>query len=195
MSEDTKKAASGSQHEQDQVIHEYDGIEEYDNDLPLWWLVTFIGTAVFAVGYWVVYESYHSFDHPRDEYAKVAAAAKEQKKAAGPVSAAALLAMSKDAKAVEAGKQTFTTTCAACHKADGGGAIGPNLTDSAWIHGGKPDEIYETVSEGMPDKQMPPWGPVLGAEKVQQVVAYVLTIKNTNVAGGKAPQGEPEPGQ
>jgi cytochrome c oxidase cbb3-type subunit 3 len=190
VSEDKKAAPTGSQ--EDQVIHEYDGIEEYDNNLPLWWLATFVGTVVFAVGYWFAYESYHSFDHPRDEYEKVAAAAKAAQKAAGPVSADALVAMSKDTKAVEAGKVTFTTMCAACHKPDGSGNIGPNLTDANWLHGGKPDQIYKTVSEGVPEKQMPPWGPALGGEKVQQVVAFVLTIKNTNVAGGKAPQGDPE---
>jgi len=193
VSEAAKKAtATPAGAEQDQVIHEYDGIEEYDNNLPLWWLVTFVGTVVFSLGYWIYYESYQSADHPRAEYEKAAAAAKAEQKAAGPVSADALVALSKDPSAVAAGKTTFTTTCAACHNPNGGGNIGPNLTDKFWLHGGKPDQIYNTVTNGVPDKQMPPWGPALGGEKIQQVTAYILTIKNTNVEGGKAPQGDPE---
>jgi cytochrome c oxidase cbb3-type subunit 3 len=91
---------------------------------------------------------------------------------------------------VEDGKQVFVSTCAACHRADGGGNIGPNLTDEFWIHGDKPQDIWSTVHNGIPAKGMPTWGPQIGEAKVASVVAYVLSIRNTNVPNGKAPQGE-----
>ncbi len=77
------------------------------------------------------------------------------------------------------------------HAPTAAGRSAPNLTDNRWIHGGAPLQIYRTVLEGVPAKGMVAWGPQLGPEeKVRQVVAYVLTLRNTNVAGGKAPQGE-----
>lgn len=189
MSEDNNN------HEKDVVVHEYDGIEEYDNQLPRWWLGTLYGTMAFAVVYWLGYQTFRALDSPRAQYDKEVAAAKaaelERMKASGPVTSELLIAMSKDPKTVEKGKEIFITQCAACHKPDGSGNIGPNLTDNYWLHGSKPEQIYETISKGVLTKGMPPWAPVLGDEKVQQATAFVLSIKNTNVPGGKAPQGEP----
>jgi mono/diheme cytochrome c family protein len=92
---------------------------------------------------------------------------------------------------IEKGRQVFEKmNCVACHTANGGGNIGPNLTDNAWIHGGRATQIYRVVLEGVPAKGMVAWGPQLGDERVQSVVAYVLTLRNTNVPGGKAPQGD-----
>jgi cytochrome c oxidase cbb3-type subunit 3 len=91
---------------------------------------------------------------------------------------------------VQTGRGVFAQSCVACHAANGGGGIGPNLTDSAWIHGSRPTTHLRTmVNEGVLARGMPAWGPQLGHERVQAVVAYVLTLKDTNVAGGKAPQG------
>jgi cytochrome c oxidase cbb3-type subunit 3 len=74
---------------------------------------------------------------------------------------------------VEAGKTVFQSNCVACHGADLHGGIGPNLTDATWIHGGRLDEIVHTVTNGVPEKGMPTWGPVLGPQKVAQVAAFV----------------------
>ena len=68
---------------------------------------------------------------------------------------------------------------------DGGGNIGPNLTDGYWLHGGQADDIYKIVTEGVPGKGMPTWGPVLGDERVAAVVAYVISIRGTNVPGAR----------
>ena len=73
---------------------------------------------------------------------------------------------------------------------DGGGNIGPNLTDAYWIHGSKPIDIFHTVIDGVPAKGMPTWGPQLGDDRIESVVAYVLSIRDTNVPAGKAPQGD-----
>jgi cytochrome c oxidase cbb3-type subunit 3 len=122
----------------------------------------------------------------------IAARLAQAKQNGGALPPEALVALSKTPATVDQGKQVFTSTCAACHRADGGGNIGPNLTDDFWLHGGKPQNIWSCVHEGVPSKGMPTWGPQLGDEKVAAVVAYVLTIKGTNVAGGKPPQGDKE---
>ncbi len=183
-----------AQGQQDRVIHEYDGIEEYDNDLPRWWLYTLYGAVVFACVYWLGYHTFKSADLPDAAYEHQLAAERakeaERIKSQGVVTPAALVLLSKDDATVKKGKEVFTQNCVACHRADAGGNIGPNLTDDTWIHGGKPDEIYKTVTEGVAAKGMPTWGPQLGQERVESVVAYVLTLRNTNVAGGKAPQGD-----
>ncbi|HKA86871.1 MAG TPA: c-type cytochrome [Haliangiales bacterium] len=90
------------------------------------------------------------------------------------------------------GKEIFATACAPCHAANAGGHVGPNLTDEYWLHGGRPADILASVRFGWVDKGMPAWGPVLGEANVRAVVAYVVSLKNTRVAGGKAPQGTTE---
>ena len=179
---------------ENRVVHTYDGIEEYDNKLPLWWQYTLYGAIVFALIYWFDYSVLKVHLSPKGEHdaemAQIAAANAERARASGPVSAQMLVTLSKDPKTLSDGKTTFTTLCAACHRADGGGNIGPNLTDSAWIHGSEPETIYKCAHDGVVAKGMPAWGPQLGDQKVANVVAYVLTIQNTNVPGGKPPQGE-----
>jgi cytochrome c oxidase cbb3-type subunit 3 len=174
-----------------QVAHTSgDGIEEYDNHLPNWWLYTLFGAVVFAGGYWFYYHVFEKGPSATQAWREEVAAIDARTGNAKPVSAAELVDMSKDAASVAEGKQLFTTTCVACHGPAGGGIVGPNLTDEFWIHGGAPEQIYNTVKNGVPVKGMAAWGPQLGANRVKAVVSYVLTLRNTNVAGGKAPQGE-----
>jgi cytochrome c oxidase cbb3-type subunit 3 len=182
------------QHEENKVIHTYDGIEEYDNKLPLWWQYTLYGAIVFAIIYWFDFQVLKIHPGPKgeldEELAVVAAANAERARASGPVTGEMLVTLSKDPKTLLDGKTTFSTVCAACHRADGGGNIGPNLTDAFWLHGGTPEDIYKCAHDGVTAKGMPAWGAQLGDDKVSNVVAYVLTIQNTNVPGGKPPQGE-----
>ena len=181
---------------EDKIVHQYDDILEADNILPRWWLFVLFGTIVFAACYWIAVEILHAAPTPLEAYRidKTEAAAEEDARllAEGPLTAEKLLAMSKTETVLASGKVTFQTICAACHGQNAGGTVGPNLTDKFWLHGGKPEEIVQTVRKGWPEKGMPPWGPQLGEKKVRAVAAYVLSIKNTNVAGGKAPQGDPE---
>ena len=176
------------------VIHEVDGIEEYDNKLPNWWLYVLYGSILFAFGYWFIYQTSGFGDLPSAEYQtemdKAAAAEAVKIKAAGVMTPATLAALAKDKGTVAQGKQVFAQTCAACHRQDGGGVVGPNLTDEFWLHGAAPDKIYGTIVKGVPDKGMPAWGPQLGMDRVQAVTAYVISIRGTNVPGGKAPQGD-----
>lgn len=188
--------ASTSSATDDRVIHEYDGIREYDNRLPNWWLYTLFGSIVFAAAYWIYYEHLDIGASPYEAYA-IEMKAEEEKKAKAaeglqPVTPELLSEMSRDSAVVAVGKQSYDQMCAACHGPTGGGLIGPNLTDEYWLHGSSPDKIYGVVRDGVLDKGMPAWGASLGEEKVRATVAYILTLRNTKVAGGKEPQGEKE---
>ena len=177
--------------QQDRLLeHEYDGIREYDNPMPRWWLLTFAGTIVFAVIYVfnigpVGNGKGRIADY--DESMKAFAAAHPAP--AGNVSGDALLALVKNHEAHELGEKTFKGTCAPCHRPDGGGLIGPNLTDAYWLHGGGITDIYKTVTDGVLDKGMPAWGKMIKPAELEAVVAYVWTLKGTNPPNPKAPQG------
>lgn len=175
--------------------HVYDDIVELDNELPRWWLNVLYATIVFAIAYWFHFQVFIGGRSPRQEYdremASVYAAEAARLRAAGAITPEALRAMSRDPATVAQGAQVFSSNCAACHGAQGGGQIGPNLTDAFWLHGGRPEQIFRTVNEGQPTRGMPAWGPQLGTDRVTAAVAYLLTIRNTNVTG-RPPQGTRE---
>jgi len=182
---------------EDRIVHEYDGILEADNHLPRWWLVTLYAAVGFAVFYWMAYEALRVFPSPTAafavEQAKAAEAEAAKLKAMGAANDDNLLAMAKNEAAKAEGKEVFQKNCLSCHGPTGGGGIGPNLTDGHWLHGGKPMQIYATVKDGFTKNGMPAWGALIGEERVRVASAYILSIKGTNVPGGKAPQGVPEP--
>ena len=136
---------------QDRVIHEIDGIQEYDNKLPNWWLYTLYGTILFAAVYWFHYHIGQFGEGPealyKAEMDKVAAEQAAKAKNSPTMTPEALATLAKDKGTVEQGKQVFATTCASCHRNDGGGVVGPNLTDEFWIHGGAPDKVYKTIKD------------------------------------------------
>jgi cytochrome c oxidase cbb3-type subunit 3 len=177
-------------------LHEYDGIVEHDNKLPLWWQLTLYGAVLVAFVYWygrrldAIPSPDQAYVH---EIAALRAAEAQAARTRGTIDDATLATLGRDPATVARGKELFATTCAPCHRADAGGNIGPNLTDAYWIHGNKPTNIFASVRDGVPAKGMPTWGPQLGEERVQTVVAYVLSVRDTNVPGGKAPQGDREP--
>ena len=141
---------SEQEEHEDQVVHEYDDIQEYDNQLPRWWVATFFGTIVFAAIYWFGYHTFQAGNLPNAEFEKIVAvqraAEAERIKAAGTIDDSSLTLLSKDAATVKKGEDVFKANCVVCHRADGGGNIGPNLTDDAWLHGGKPTDVYKTVN-------------------------------------------------
>lgn len=176
--------------------HDYDGIQEYDNPLPRWWINIFWLTILFSALYalnlpWIgigkgrIANYEHDMAVARERQAALAAKSPPP----ATTSAAALLAMSKDPARLAMGKERFVSTCAACHREDGGGNIGPNLTDEFWIHGGQPTEILKTVSDGVLDKGMPAWSQTLTPDEVAAVAAYVLTLHDTHPPNPKEPQG------
>jgi cytochrome c oxidase cbb3-type subunit 3 len=174
--------------------HDFDGIQEYDNRLPNWWLLTLYGAILFSVLYWTALHTWRWMPQSHEKYRQEMAEAAQAQLAAmatQQVSDEALLLMSQIPENVARGKAIFDGFCVACHLADGSGQVGPNLTDAFWLHGGRPLQIHHTVTYGVPEKGMVAWGNQLGPARVQDVVAYVLTLKGKN-RPGKAPQGEPE---
>ena len=182
---------------QDRLLeHSYDGIQEYDNPMPRWWLLTFAGTVIFSVIYVfnvgpVGNGKGRIADYDAEMKAFAAAHRAPTGVLAGGPSSATLLAMVKDKEEVHEGGETFKKYCASCHRMDAGGLIGPNLTDNAWIHGGKITDLYQTIMNGVLEKGMPGWGTMLEREEVEQVVAYVASLQGSNPANPKAPQGTP----
>lgn len=172
---------------QGEVIHVYDGIEEADNRLPTWWLVTFFGAIAFAAAYWFAFHMFGLGLHPLAAYVDEQTRALE---AAGPMDDATLIELAADPKMVASGRAVFAATCVSCHGDDAAGKIGPNLTDRFWLHGGEPSQIYATIAAGVDGKGMQAWRPTLGNGKVLQLTAYVLSLRDQN-RPGKEPQGQP----
>lgn len=161
--------------------HVFDGIQEYDKRLPNWWLATFYGAIIFWVGFWFYYERAHLGPTNAQRVERQLAEIEAARLAAAPsVDDASLWKMSRNALFVDAGRITFNTTCASCHTEKLTGGIGPNLVDQLWIHGGRPTEINTTVTNGVLAKGMPSWGPILGARKVAEVAAYILSYHQEN---------------
>jgi len=184
-----------SEKKQDQVLdHEYDGIREYDNRLPNWWLTILYATIAFGFLYWIYHQTLGAAPTPTEHYeAELARAAEIQlaRHGGGEVTNESLLLMAQVPDRLAQGRQIFDQFCVVCHSSQGEGNVGPNLTDGYWLHGGSPLEILHTIENGVPGRGMVAWGNQLGPARVQAVTAFVLSIKNTNVPG-KEPQGEPE---
>lgn len=173
--------------------HTFDGIQEFDNRLPNWWLWILYGSIVYSIGYWILFHTLAVVPHPVGRFEadmKAAEEARLAELAAGGVSNESLTMMASMEDIVAEGRQHFVTYCVVCHLEQGQGSVGPNLTDEFWLHGGAPMDILETVMDGIPSKGMAAWGGQLGPRRVEQTVAYVLTLRNTHVEG-KAPEGEP----
>jgi cytochrome c oxidase cbb3-type subunit 3 len=160
---------------------EADGIEEYDNPLPDWWLGLFWITIIWALAYGV---HYHFIGDRSQEAALAAelAAAEQRWQQAVPGEGFVMTP-----EAIQAGEEVYATSCVACHGAALDGGIGPSLVDEGWIHGGSPEEVIHTITEGVPEKGMLRWGPILGPEKINQVAAYVLSKSAAD--SGKTPPG------
>jgi cytochrome c oxidase cbb3-type subunit III len=157
--------------------HVFDGIQEFDKRLPNWWLMTLYGAIVFWVGYWSYYEWFRTGTDGPAEVTQAMSKIEAARLAAAPATDdSSLWKMSRNPVFVDAGRATFNSTCASCHTEKLTGAIGPNLVDHLWMHGGLPGDIRTTVDKGIPTKGMPAWGPMLGAKKVTEVAAYIMSF-------------------
>ena len=163
--------------------HVYDGIQEYDQRLPNWWLFTLYGAIVFWLVYWFaqMLSGLATPDGPAVDAAMGRIAAAKMASSIDVTNDAKFWEMAAAPAFTDAGKQTFTSLCAACHlgsmrgKSENPAAVGPDLTDTAWIHGGTPKEVFATVAKGVVAKGMPAWEPMLGQKKTAEVVAYILS--------------------
>jgi cytochrome c oxidase cbb3-type subunit III len=173
--------------------HAYDGIHEYDNPLPGWWRMIFIGTVVFAGFYWLYFHVVGWGASPETHY-KQALATYDDKKALrdqaelANISEQSLAQKAGDGKILAHGKDVFAQRCASCHGPEGAGLIGPNLTDGYQIHGSSRVDIYRTVRGGAPGTAMLAWGDQLPQADVVAAAAFVITLRSTN-RPGRPPQG------
>lgn len=173
--------------------HEYDGIRELDNSLPPWWVYMFYATIIFSVVY-IAYYHFGNGPSQKMEYDKSIEIAMIQKnemlkKNAANVDENSVIALT-EAADISKGKSSFSTKCAACHGQNGEGGVGPNLTDEYWIHGGGIKNIFKTIKYGVQEKGMIAWQAQMQPAEMQQIASYILTLKGTNPANAKAPQGD-----
>lgn len=172
--------------------HEYDGIRELDNNLPPWWVWGFYLTILFAIGYILNYHVFKIGLSQEDEYKASMYKAKKEineylKNAAMNVDESNVTLMTEQAD-LDAGKSLFQANCSTCHK-DGGGDIGPNLTDNYWLYGNDIKIIFGVIKNGT-SNGMPEHASKLNPIQLQQVSSFVLNLK---YIPGKEPEGTEYP--
>jgi cytochrome c oxidase cbb3-type subunit III len=172
--------------------HSYDGIQEYDNPLPRWWVITFWATIVFSVLYVLNVPPFGRGEGRLADYEADMAAWRTAHPAPSVESSPEeLAALATDDAAITLGRTVYSTHCASCHRPDGGGLIGPNLTDDFWIHGGALVDVHRTVAEGVLAKGMPAWSKILAPDQIDVVVAYVASLRGSNPPKAKLAEGTP----
>lgn len=173
--------------------HEYDGIKELDNRLPKWWLGLFYITIIFSAVYILRFHVLNTGPSQEEEYNREVATATAMYKEAQPAGGinAGNIVLLTDPASLEAGKEIFAKSCVVCHLAQGQGLVGPNLTDNYWIHGCTIADVFNTITNGVPEKGMISWKTQLTPEQIQQVASYILSMKGTNPPNPKEPQGIP----
>ncbi len=184
--------------EEKNKLREYkaDGIQEYDNPMPSWWLKLFYLTIIFAFFYMMymhVFGGKSLEQELLEAQNELAILSKEKKSAPSNTLEEKTPSLSekfKDPKIIADGKEVFKTNCVPCHGEHGQGIIGPNLTDEYWLHGGSHEDIIKTITSGVPEKGMISWEPILGKEKIESVAAYIVSIEGSKPPNPKAPQGE-----
>lgn len=174
--------------------HNYDGIQELDNDLPPWWIYGFYASIIFAVIYMArfhIFDGENQYDELQATLEQAKVELEEYKKTAKDLVDFNTVVVLTSAGDLAGGKSIYEANCVACHMADGGGGIGPNLTDKHWILGGGINNIFKTISEGGRDgKGMIAWKQSLKPAEMAQVSSYVLSLQGTTPANPKASEGE-----
>jgi len=174
--------------------HDYDGIKELDNNLPPWWVYSFYACILFAAVYLVRFEILGA-DNQEMELKKELAQAKievaEYMKNAPDLMDEKTVTQLTEAPDLAIGKTLFENNCAACHRADAGGQIGPNLTDDHWILGGGIKNIFHTITNGGRDgKGMISWKGTLKPKEIQKIASYIMSLRGSNPKDPKSPDGE-----
>ncbi|MGO1750874.1 MAG: cbb3-type cytochrome c oxidase N-terminal domain-containing protein [Psychroflexus sp.] len=177
-----------------ELDHVYDGITELDNKLPPWWLYSFYASIVFAAIYMIRFHIYNDYTQEEEylmEVAEAEAAIEEYKRTAKDLINFETVTLLTDASDLNEGKTIYNTNCVACHKADGGGGIGPNLTDDHWILGGGIQNVYKTISEGgRSGKGMVAWKNDLSPSEMQKTASYVISLNGTSPTDPKEAEGD-----
>ena len=184
------------EHEQQLLMqdHSYDGIQELDNGMPPWLKYMFIVTIIFGIGYLVNYHIFRTGMLQTAEYTQSIKDAELQlaelrKSSANNIDETNVKLLT-DAADLKSGKEIYSANCVACHSADGGGLVGPNLTDNYWIHGGSINNIFKTIKYGVVEKGMKSWQADLTPSQMALVASYIVSLKGTKPANPKEPQGD-----
>jgi len=182
---------------EDKVLHELDGIREYDNPLPGWLMAIWWGAILFSALYLAFYalsfgeRSMESEYRAETDAALAAVQAHFDANPLVPPTAANLLAGAKDPAVLDLGAVRFGKSCAPCHGAQAQGLIGPNLTDDRWIHGGGVEQVFQSIAKGWPAKGMPPWGRAVPPEELSALVSYVRSLQGSNPPNARPAEGDP----
>lgn len=173
---------------------EHDGIQELDNALPPWWTYFFAGCVLFGIGYLLYYHTFGMGGLQTLEYEREVAVAKAKKEELLATKYAKINENTVEALTLaadlEEGKNLFIKKCASCHAKDGGGGVGPNLTDPQWLHGCDVKAVFKTITYGVPSKGMISWQNQLNPLQIQQIASHILTLKGNSTAKPKEAQGE-----
>lgn len=172
--------------------HDFDGIRELDNKIPPWFSWLFYVTIAFAVIYLLDYHVFNASPLQDEEYQIQVKEADLQREAlikSGAFINEESVTLLTDQPSIDAGKQIFTTNCIACHAQDGGGLVGPNLTDDYWLHGGGIKNIFKTIKYGVTAKGMIAWQSQLSPKQIQEVASYVISLHGTKPVSPKQPEG------
>ncbi|MFZ1518115.1 MAG: cbb3-type cytochrome c oxidase N-terminal domain-containing protein [Ignavibacteriaceae bacterium] len=172
--------------------HDYDGIKELDSQIPPWFLWLFYITIFFSIVYMLDYHVFNSSPLQDAEYQLQVKQAEIERAAlmnSGAMLNEETVTLLSDQAAIDNGKQIFATNCVACHSADGGGLVGPNLTDDYWIHGGGVKNIFKTIKYGVTAKGMIAWQTQLNPKQMQDVASFIVTLHGTTPVTPKQPEG------
>lgn len=189
----TKSVPVEKEHEILFPDHNYDGIRELDSKIPPWFMGLFYATIIFSIWYMLHYHVLQTGPLQEEEYAQEIKQAEIQRAElmrTGAFINEETVTLVTEPALLESGKQIYNTNCAACHAVDGGGIVGPNLTDEYWIHGGGIKNVFRIVKNGVVAKGMIAWQNLLNPKQMQEVSSYVLTLQGTTPAKPKAPEGE-----
>ncbi len=159
--------------------NDFIGVRKLELAFPRWLTISFIITSLFGIGY--AYRHYM----PKSTPSETEELANDPASMINETNVAVMTGADLDA-----GKETFVKLCAVCHKTNGGGMVGPNLTDDYWLHGGSLQDLFKTIKYGYPDKGMISWKEQLSPIQMAQVSNYILTLRGTNPPDAKPKQGD-----
>ena len=175
------------------IEHDYAGIQELDNPIPAWFMYLFYGSIIFGVGYLLNYHVFKTAPLQYAEYRNEMAQADIEKKAFLSKAANRVdentVKLVHDPAIIASGQAIFKATCAPCHGDHAQGNVGPNLTDDYWLHGGKINDLFKTIKYGELAKGMPTWEKQLSPKQISDVANYIKSLRGSNPAGAKEPQG------
>lgn len=165
--------------------HDYDGIQEYDNDLPRWWLALLWITVIWAGGYTTWYMLLGAPTGPEALRQEIAAITEARARSStGPLPEELMRELSRSPDRIARGRTLYAkAACATCHGAEATGLVGPNLRDDWWLHGSDMTSLVTTLTEGRANNAMPPQKASLSPEEILDLACFVVDRNRSKAAG------------